>query len=270
MSLDGAVDTHVHVVDRTRFPYPEGPGNKPDVDAPRDALAAALSENGIAQAVVVQLSGYGIDNRPILDAIAASGGRYRGIAAVDPQVDEASLQTLADGGIVGVRLNAVNLGRTAIANAARLLARVAERNWIVQVQCAAPALPEFAPLLKASKARLLFDHLGLPDVRHGVRERGFQTLLSLAADGATIKLSGAFRSSSEPFPHADLDDFVAAICDAFPPRQRVWGSDWPFVACDPRPTYAETLQQLEAWVPDPAERRIVLGETPRRLFGFAP
>jgi predicted TIM-barrel fold metal-dependent hydrolase len=269
MSLDGAVDTHVHVVDRTRFPYPEGPGNKPDVDAPRDALAAALYENGIAQAVVVQLSGYGIDNRPILDAIAASGGRYRGIAAVDPKVDEASLQTLADGGIVGVRLNAVNLGRTAIANAERLLARVAERNWIVQVQCAAPALPEFAPLLKASKARLLFDHLGLPDVRHGVRERGFQTLLSLAADGATIKLSGAFRSSSEPFPHADLDDFVAAIGDAFPPRQRVWGSDWPFVALDPRPSYAETLRQLELWVPDPAERQIVLSETPQRLFGFA-
>ncbi|HUE46874.1 MAG TPA: amidohydrolase family protein [Aestuariivirgaceae bacterium] len=128
MSLDGAVDTHVHVVDRTRFLYPEGPGNKPDVDAPRQALAAALSENGIAHAVVVQLSGYGTDNRPILDAIAASGGRYKGIAAVDPEVDEATLQEFADGGIVGVRLNAVNLGRSAIANAERLLARVAERH----------------------------------------------------------------------------------------------------------------------------------------------
>jgi predicted TIM-barrel fold metal-dependent hydrolase len=270
MSLDGAVDTHVHVVDRTRFPYPAGPGNKPDVDAPRHALAAALSETGIAHAVVVQLSGYGTDNRPILDAIAASGGRYRGIAAVDPETDEATLQKLADGGIVGVRLNVVNLGRSAIADAERLLARVAERNWIAQVQCAAPALPEFSPLLKASKARLLFDHLGLPDVRRGVQERGFQTLLSLAADGAAIKLSGAFRSSDKPFPHADLDDFVAAICEAFPPQQRVWGSDWPFVACDPRPTYAETLQQLEAWVPDPAERQIVLSDTPQRLFGFAP
>lgn len=270
MNLEGAVDTHVHVVDRTRFPYPEGPGNKPDVDAPRQALAAALSTNGIAHAIVVQLSGYGTDNRPILDAIAASGGRYRGIAGVDPDTDEATLQTLADGGIVGMRLNAVNLGRSAIADAERLLARIAERNWIVQVQCAAPALPEFAPLLKASKARLLFDHLGLPDVRLGVRERGFQTLLSLAADGAAIKLSGAFRSSSEAFPHTDLDGFVAAICEAFPPRQRVWGSDWPFVACDARPTYPETLQQLEAWMPDPAERQIVLRDAPQRLFGFAP
>ena len=28
MSLDGAVDTHAHVVDRTGFPYPEGPAYK--------------------------------------------------------------------------------------------------------------------------------------------------------------------------------------------------------------------------------------------------
>jgi predicted TIM-barrel fold metal-dependent hydrolase len=63
---------------------------------------------------------------------------------------------------------------------------------------------------------------------------------------------------------------VAAIREAFPPQQRVWGSDWPFVACDPRLTYAETLLQLETWVPDSAERQIVLGETPQRLFGFAP
>jgi predicted TIM-barrel fold metal-dependent hydrolase len=272
MSLQGKVDCHVHVVDPARFAYPEGPGNKPDVteQGPREALQSVLSDHGVDHAVVVQLSGYGSDNRAMLDAIARSGGRYKGIAGIDPDTDEETLQRLEDCGVVGVRLNAVNLGRGVIANAERLLARVTARRWIVQIQCAAPDLPEFSALLKASKARLLFDHLGLPDVRRGVQEHGFQTLLSLAEVGATIKLSGAFRSSNVPFPHGDLEPFVAAICKAFPPQQRVWGSDWPFVACQPRPSYDETIEQLETWVPDPAERRIILSEAPRMLFGFAP
>jgi 2-pyrone-4,6-dicarboxylate lactonase len=160
------------------------------------------------------------------------------------------------------------LGLDAVARAERLIARIGEFGWIVQIQCPSRLLAGFLPILRAPGARLLVDHLGLPDIKSGTSDPGFRALLALGGEGATIKLSGAFRVSRQPFPHVDLDPFVEEIRRAFPTDRRVWGSDWPFVACAARPTYADTLAQLEYWLPDPSERRIALVEAPRRLFGF--
>jgi len=48
----------------------------------------------------------------------------------------------------------------------------------------------------------------------------------------------------------------------------IWGSDWPFLNIDPKPDYLQTLACLERWLPDEAQRRSVLWDTPGRLFGF--
>jgi predicted TIM-barrel fold metal-dependent hydrolase len=46
----------------------------------------------------------------------------------------------------------------------------------------------------------------------------------------------------------------------------VWGSDWPFAAFETKVTYAGTIASLAEWVPDPAMRRKIGGETALQLY----
>ncbi len=266
------VDTHVHVIDAARFPPPEGPGYKPRSGerATADELADVLAGHGIGHAVVVQLSSYGTDNRCVLDAVAHSQGRWRGIVSLPAQVDDRELDRLTASGVVGVRFNVANLGAGAILEHARLMAAIGERGWVAQVQCPAETLPSVGAVLDRATGPVVFDHLGLPDAARGPDAPGFQWLLSFARrrPDACIKLSGAFRVSRQPFPHADLDPLLRALLEAFPPDRRIWGSDWPFVACDSAPTYAQTQTLLKRWLPDEGDQERALAEVPARLFGF--
>jgi predicted TIM-barrel fold metal-dependent hydrolase len=102
-----ACDAHCHVFGpAARFPYAAGRAYTPP-DAPKERLAALHTILGIERAVIVQASCHGTDNRAMLDAIAASGGRYRGIAIVDASFTEKDYAALHEGGIRGARFNFV-------------------------------------------------------------------------------------------------------------------------------------------------------------------
>lgn len=267
----GAIDSHLHVVDPTRFPYADGPGYKPLAHeiGTTEQLTETLDAHGIAGALLVQPSCYSSDNGAMLAAMRAAPGRYRAIAMVEPDVSEAELDELTEAGTVGIRLNAVNMGADAVRDATPLLARLAKRDWIIQLQCPAAQLGDLsAPILKTG-ARLILDHLAYPDAVHDAQQSGFRHAVQLAATGRVfVKLSGAFRLSRQPFPHADMNDFVSVLLNAFGPERCVWGSDWPFVAVAQRPSYRSTLDLLARWLPDENARRTVLVETPRALFSF--
>jgi predicted TIM-barrel fold metal-dependent hydrolase len=265
------IDCHVHVVDPVAFPVPPGPGYKP---APFDIGTAAdlrhvLADHAIGNAVIVQLSGYGTDNACVLDAVARSNGAWRAIVSVRPEFTDRELDALQAAGTAGVRFNVKNLGAAALMAQTRLLDAMAERGWVAQIQLPATELGEFAPFLERVRAPLLFDHLGLPDIAAGLADRGFQTLLALGRAGAYIKLSGAFRISSSPFPYPELDLFVDALLRAFARTRRIWGSDWPFTGLRMKPSYADTVAILKRWLPDEDERRLACVDVPVRLFGFA-
>ena len=53
-------------------------------------------------------------------------------------------------------------------------------------------------------------------------------------------------------------------------RQLVWASDWPFVGFEDKITYRQCLDWIHAWVPHPATRRMIMVDTPVKLFGFEP
>ena len=93
-------------------------------------------------------------------------------------------------------------------------------------------------------------------------------MLELGRDGHFVKLSGPFRFSHEPPPHADAEPFVAALVDAFTVKRCVWGSDWPFLRMPRRMDYGPVMAYLERWLPDERDRRQVLWHTPAGLFGF--
>jgi predicted TIM-barrel fold metal-dependent hydrolase len=48
----------------------------------------------------------------------------------------------------------------------------------------------------------------------------------------------------------------------------MWASDWPYLRATQRQDYGPLVELAETLFPDPAERRSLLCDTPRRLFGF--
>lgn len=153
--------------------------------------------HGVTHAVLVQPSGYGVDNAGLLDALAAGRRTLVGIAEVPLNVGDAALDRLAEGGVVGVRLNLVNFPERLREPEARgrLVARLGERGWVVELQCPAEALPALPPRLGGT-AELVLDHLGLLDVAAGPGAPAFRAVLALGrCCRGVLKLSGAFRLS---------------------------------------------------------------------------
>lgn len=268
-----AADCHFHVIDHRRFPFPGGRGYTPRVDesGTYDELTGCMARHGITHGLAVQPSGYGYDNAALLDALQRGGGKLKGIAVVPPGAARHELSRLGAAGVVGVRFNLTDFdpGGLAHEGANRLLDAVAGLGWWAEVQCAAAHVPQVAALAERTGVRLLIDHLGGFDPRRGTDQPGFRELLRVGKEGrAALKLSGAFRRSCEPYPHADLDGFVRALIEAFTPQRCVWGSDWPFINWPTKPVYDEALALLARWIPGEQDRRAVLWDTPAALFGF--
>ncbi len=266
------VDCHNHIIDPMRFPFADGGGYRPQPDetGTREAFAAVLDAHGMRHALLVQPSGYATDNRAILDAIRWQPARFKAIAVLDPRTSDRDLEALGQKGIVGVRFN-LPFDPEALfrPEAAPFLARLKSQGWFVQVHGHDAHWAAVAPPLRRSGVGILIDHMGLQGTDGGIGQKGFQAVLELGREaGAVIKLSAPFRSSTRPPHYDDLDPFVAAILTAFGVERCVWGSDWPFLNTMRRPSYAEVLAPLACWLPDARDRRAVLWDNPRRLFGF--
>jgi 2-pyrone-4,6-dicarboxylate lactonase len=116
----------------------------------------------------------------------------------------------------------------------------------------------------------VIDHMGRPDTQRGTDAPGFQALMRLLQSGrGWSKLSAPYRTSTQPFPHADITPFAQALIKAAP-DQLVWGSDWPHVMLDAAmPNDGELCDQLAVWAPDAAARAKILVDNPARLYGFS-
>jgi predicted TIM-barrel fold metal-dependent hydrolase len=273
MNNGPAADCHAHVFCGGDYPFTPETLYKPH---PSQAgtpakFRAVLDAHGMTHGLLVGAGPYGADNRCMLDAIADSAGRFKGIALVRPGIPPRDLAALGEQGVVGIRINLMNHGMRPLVEpgADRLLARLKEMNWFVQIHCEKDELAEAATVLVKAGVRIMVDHFGRPDVKRGVSQLGFQALLEFGRSGnAVVKLSGPFRSSAEDHPYHDVDPFIAAAIDAFTLKNCVWGSDWPFVRIDERMDYGPALACLTRWLPDPKDRQMVLWENPKRLFGF--
>ncbi len=266
------VDAHVHVLDPARFPYGADTHYRPAGQeiATADQLFQVMDTYGVQHALIVgPNSRYELDNRCMLDALARSGGRCKGVAVVRTDIDLDELATLKSAGVIGVAWNATRHGVPFYAGASRFLAHLAELDLFIDVQTEHDQMVELAPLLVRSGARILIDHCGRPTPGAGVDQAGFRAVLALAATGrACVKLSGHSKFTREPFPHADARPYIEALLDAFTPDGCVWASDWPFLRAPGRIDYGVLLDLASELMPDAAVRRKVMWDTPRALFGF--
>ena len=98
-----AADCHFHVFDPARFPYQNGIIYTPHASqaGTADQLLAVFDAHGISHGLAVGGAPYGDDNRCLLDGIARSKGRLKGIALVKHDISDKEITKLSDGGIVG-------------------------------------------------------------------------------------------------------------------------------------------------------------------------
>ena len=264
-----AVDSHAHVF-RRDLPLAPGRRHSPDHDAPLADYLALLDRHGISHAVLVQPSFLGTDNSFLLAALDVCPQRLRGVAVVDPTIDDEALQRLAARGICGIRLNLLG---TAVPDLRRghwagLLERVRALGWHVEVHVELAALASVGAAVLDGGGRLVVDHFGRPDASRA-SDAGLRWLLEAAASGRTwVKLSAAYRNWPAA-AHAPARAAAARLIDAFGPERLVWGSDWPHTQHRELATFASSLSALADWVPDAAARRTILVDTPCRLFRFS-
>jgi predicted TIM-barrel fold metal-dependent hydrolase len=267
------IDCHVHVIDPVRFPYGKDIEYKPS--GPEVGTTAQLRQvmktYGVNHALLVQPnSGYGSDNSCMLDAIKLGQGRFKGIAIVDFDADLAALRRLKSLGIVGVAFNPTFHGNDYYKRAEGLIAKLTELDMFLQLQTEHDQLAMFVPWIEAMPVKVLVDHCGRPTAEAGVNQPGFQALLRLAATGrVSVKLSGYAKFAKAAYPFEDAWPFVRAIVDAFTFDRCMWASDWPFLRATERQDYGPLVALAEILFPNAADRRTLLWDTPRRLFGFA-
>jgi predicted TIM-barrel fold metal-dependent hydrolase len=267
------IDCHNHVLDPARFPYGADTPYRP---AGQELGTAAQMRNvldayGVRHALVVgPNSGYGFDNRCLLDAIARSDGRWKGIAVVPNNVARSELERLKAAGVVGIAFNPTQLGVAYYADTSELLAMLKALDMFVQVQVEGDLLVPLAPLLRECGARILIDHCGRPIPEAGLEQPGFKALLDLARTRrAYVKLSGYSKFSRGAYPFADTWPYVRALIDAFTLDACMWASDWPFLRAPERQDYGPLLKLVETLLPAARDRRKLFWDTPHALFGFS-
>jgi predicted TIM-barrel fold metal-dependent hydrolase len=266
------IDCHVHVLDPVNFPYGKDIEYKPsgqEIGTPSQ-LRQVMQTNGVSHALLVQPnSGYGSDNSCMLDTIARGGGRFKGIAIIAFDADLAALHELKAQGIVGAAFNPTFHGIDYYKRSADLIGKLAQLDMFLQIQSEHDQLSMFVPWIEAMPIRVLIDHCGRPTPEAGLDQPGFKALLRLTAtQRVSVKLSGYSKFSQVPYPFDDTWPFVRAIVDAFTLDRCLWASDWPYLRAPQRQDYGPLLELAQMLFPDPAERRRLFCDTPRRLFGF--
>jgi predicted TIM-barrel fold metal-dependent hydrolase len=268
------IDCHCHILDPVGFPYAANTPYRPTGQeiGTSTQMAQVFATYGVYNALLVQPnSGYGEDLSAMLAAIAASQGRYKGIAVVPPTISIDQLARLQALGILGVAFNSTFHSVAYYQGTEPLIGKLAELDMFLQLQFEHDQLIGLLPLVQTSRVRLLIDHCGRPTVSAGVQAPAFQALRALGRSGrASIKLSGYSKFSSQSHPFTDTVPFIRALVEAFTLDHCMWASDWPFLRAPERLDYGPLLMLAAQLFPDPADRRKLFWDTPQRLFGFGP
>jgi predicted TIM-barrel fold metal-dependent hydrolase len=267
------IDCHMHVLDPANFPYGKDIAYHPAGQEIGTAaqLRQVMQTYGARHALLVQPnSGYGSDNRCMLDAVARGNGRFKGIAiiAFDATLDD--LRAFKAQGVIGAAFNPTFHGIDYYKPAAALIDKLAQLDMIVNLQVEHDQLLRFVPWIESMPVRVLIDHCGRPTPEAGLNQPGFAALLQLAATGRVhVKLSGYSKFSRLAYPFEDTWPFVRALADAFTLDRCTWGSDWPFLRSPARQDYGPLVALAATLFPGPADRKKLFWDTPYRLLGFA-
>ena len=274
----GAVDAHCHVFGPgDRFPYAPERKYTP-CDASREQLFALRDHLGFARNVIVQATCHGADNSALLDALAHSQGRARGVVTVRRSVTDDELQRMHALGVRGVRFNFVRrlVDFTPRDELMEIAARIQPLGWHVVVYFEAADLAELWDFFTTLPTPVVVDHMGRPDVRQPVDGPEFSRFVRLMDEHPNVwskvscperlSVAGPPALNGEPRPYRDVVPFARHLMERFPDRV-LWGTDWPHPNLkDHMPDDGLLVDHIGQIAPTPAQRQQLLVDNPMRLY----
>ena len=275
---ESAVDAHCHVFGPgAEFPYAPERKYTP-CDAGKAQLFALRDRLGFSRNVIVQATCHGDDNRAMVDACRASGGRARGVATVRRGVTDAQLRELHEAGVRGVRFNFVKrlVDSTPRDELMEIAHRVKALGWHVVLYFEAPDLPELWDFFAALPTTVVVDHMGRPDVTQPVDGPAFALFLRFLREHPFVwckvtcperlSASGPPALDGETEPYRDVIPFARRVVEEFPDRV-LWGTDWPHPNLkDHMPDDGLLVDLIPRIAPTAALRQRLLVDNPMRLY----
>ncbi|NBE91787.1 amidohydrolase [Nonomuraea sp. KC401] len=248
------VDTHVHLFTRA-LPLAARAWTRPEGELTAETFLSMMDEHGVGYGVVSAMSLLGDLNDYTIDALREHE-RLRGTVIVDPTTDRYVLERMKADGVVGVRFQwrrLADLPDLTDPAYRRLLFRIADLDWHVEVNIEGDRLPPVLDRLTASGVKVVVDHFGDPDRESGYAGAGGAALLRALGTGRVwVKLSAGYRFGVGP---DTLAGHAATLIEAAGPEHVFWGSDAPFVGARRQVTYRDAVNSFAHLVPDAELRR---------------
>lgn len=269
------IDSHVHVWTDDLARYPRvWPGTEfSPLHFPPEELFRHSVPNGVARAVLVQMSFYGFDNSYMLDCLSAHPGVLGGIGVVDCSSADvaAEMKKLAAQGVRGFRIHTESSPEEWLAapGMQSMWKCAAEERLVVCPLVNPDALPALDRMCQQHpETPVVVDHLGRIGVDGQIREDDLRQLCALAKhDKVHVKVSAFYALGLRQPPYHDLASLIRRVFDAFGPQRLLWGSDCPFQIQDGH-TYSDSLALLAEGLPflNSEDKSWILGKTAESLF----
>jgi 2-pyrone-4,6-dicarboxylate lactonase len=267
----GSVDAHCHVFGPgEEFPFAPERKYTP-CDAGKAELFKLSEFLGFDRNVIVQATCHGTDNSAMVDALRASGGRARGVAAVRPEVTDEELALLDEAGVRGVRFNFVKrlVDPKPDGYYRETVERIARLGWHVVLYFEAPDLVDRWELFTSLPTVVVVDHMGRPDVTAQVDGPEFERFMTFMRDHPQVytKVTCAERLSvSGPPDYDDAVPFAKLLVESFPDRV-LWGTDWPHPNLKGHMPDDGTLVDIVPRIAATTQaRQLLLVDNPTRLY----
>jgi predicted TIM-barrel fold metal-dependent hydrolase len=271
----GATDCHTHVFGPyDRFALVNPPNYAPP-EAPVERHLEMLDSVGNTNGVLVQPAAYGFDTSLMEAAIAASGGRLRGIALGGPDIGAERIAHMGSAGIGGLRfVDMVDpqgnpyIGAISAWTLLEFGGALAAAGWHPELWAKLDHHLEIIPKLIPLGMPIVLDHMAGIDPALGVEHPSFQQLLRHVGAGHVWVKTSLCRVSSAYPDYADIKPFHDALVAANPERL-LWGSDWPHLAMGAAsPDVGMLIDIVHQWVPDAAARQRIFVDNPGEIYGF--
>jgi predicted TIM-barrel fold metal-dependent hydrolase len=268
----GSWDTHFHVFAPHLFTYSDSRRYTPTA-APVEHYLKVSKAIGLERGLLVQPSVHGNSTQVVVDAIAKSQGRLRGMVIAKPTLNLADAKKLHAEGVRGVRFNfrrghGHRFDRELFDH---IVKAVEPLGWALDLQIDDDVVTEIADLIRQAPLPVIIDSFGQIDARKGLDQPAFVSLLELIAhDNIYIKIYGANRLLAWGGPYDLIVDLARAYIGAAPDHI-LWGTDWPHTqVSEPNqmPNDGDLIDMLLDYAPDEALRKKILVDNPKALFDF--
>lgn len=240
MDVEHIIDTHLHVVDRTRLSYPWLSGAPAlDRDWPVADYEVEARRAGIARSLHMEVDVAPEDIEAETDMIDELAGREGSlisgiIAACRPEADGFAgeiARAEQRPRVVGFRraLHVVPDETSRTETFRANIRRLAAADMPFDICVLARQLPLAIELAdSAPETRFVLDHCGVPDIAGGGWDGWARDIAALAErPNVSAKVSGVVAYAGPDWTADTLARWVGQVVESFGFERLVWGGDWP-------------------------------------------